>query len=192
MDVTSIILAIVAALSLGVAFLSWRDRRRLQAGKHLDKRLDDKITRHLQPVEVRINAITAEVEHLNRTLPDTIQALVAREIQPLREDIRALNTKVEVFWRNVGLDLAKVLHQPDPARAHIDALLEAFMNGTLSSRERLELRKYLFQIRNWEPGQQLDFPVHPGEQTAAAILLRVMDHALEYERKNRSGNEKKE
>lgn len=188
MDVASIVLAIVAVLSLAVAFVTWRDKRKSRAGKHLD----EKVLKHLHPVEARINAITAEIEHLNRTLPDSIQAIVAREIQPLREDIRALNTKVEVFWRNVGLDLAKVLHQPDPARAHVDALLEAFMKGTLTPAQRTELRRLLIRIRNWEPGQDLGFPVHPGEQTAAAILLRVMDHALESIRKHRDTGKKEQ
>lgn len=89
-----------------------------------------------------------------------------------------LETKIEVFWKSVAMDAAKIIHSPDPRRAHIDALLEAFMDGTITSDQVIELRKILAFLRDWEPGTPADFPVYTGEQVAAAILLRTMDHAM--------------
>jgi hypothetical protein len=99
-------------------------------------------------------------------------------VGPLRQDVAVLKSQVEVFWKAVALDAAKILHQPDPARAQMDHLLEALVEDILTPEEELQLRKYLVAVRNWEPGQDAGFPVSPGEQTAAAILLRTMEHVI--------------
>ena len=38
----------------------------------------------------------------------------------------------------------------------------------------MELRHYLEQIKEWEPGQDIGFPVLPAEPTSAAVLLAIM------------------
>jgi hypothetical protein len=102
------------------------------------------------------------------------------------ERLVAVETKMGLYWESVAINAAKQLHQPDPLREPVDHLLEAFMEGTLTEDERLKLKKYLVKIRNWETKEnaeddrrlavaQLGFPVIPGEQTAAAILLGTMD-----------------
>lgn len=92
----------------------------------------------------------------------------------LSDRVVALETKMEVFWRNVGVALAGVLHSPDPARAHVDALLEALMEGRITDPEREELRGLLRYIKDYHPGDRSDFPIHGGDQVAAAILLETM------------------
>jgi hypothetical protein len=91
--------------------------------------------------------------------------------------ITVLETKIDVFWKNVALDVARVLHSPNPARAHIDELLEAFMDGHLEPAQRANLKTILTEIRDYHQGDPSAFPIYPGDQVAAAILLQTMDLA---------------
>ena len=129
----------------------------------------------------RGNLHARELEH--------IKAVVQVELKPLAdkqqvlhdqvlERLARLETKVEVFWRSVAMDAAKIIHSPDPRRKHIDDLLDAFTGGTITREQAGELRKILVKMRDWEPGEDAGFPVYQGEQVAAAILLRTMDHAM--------------
>lgn len=102
-------------------------------------------------------------------------------------DVRERLTSVETLQRQhieqITMNLMKFMHQPDPRRNHIDRLFEAFMEGVITQEESIELKKILVAIRNLEPSEdqvndsieKLGFPVYPGEQTAAAIILGTMD-----------------
>lgn len=169
----------IAAAAAGATALTWREMRRDRQGSSDDRRksgegaaLDARITVHVAPLEDRVRDI-----ELTRT-PDATRAIVRSENAPLMAAITSLETKVDLFWKAVAVDVAKILHQPDPRRARVDSLLESFLAGTLSDEERGELRGYLEQIRDWEPGKASGFPIRSGEQVAAAILLATMDYAL--------------
>jgi hypothetical protein len=101
------------------------------------------------------------------------------DLRAVSEKLSQMGVKVDMYWNSLeqlAMNAAKGLHQPDPARAHVDHLLEAFMEGTLTGEEKTELKKILVKIRNYEEnGPDLEFPVQPGEQTFAAILLSTMD-----------------
>lgn len=172
-DVTNIALAVATAISAASAAFAWRDAR----GDRDRKRYKEQIALEVVPLDGRVSALELKFEALLEANAALIETAIIRAVEPLATKLTVLETKMDVFWRQVALDAAKILHQPDPARHRIDCLLEAFMEDTLSADEELELRKELVKIRNWEPGQDLGYPVHPGEQTAAAILLRTMEHA---------------
>jgi hypothetical protein len=117
---------------------------------------------------------------------DQIEAAVTRGVAPLAERMSVVETKIDLFWgtmQALSIDAAHGLHQPDPKRAPIDALLEKFTawsNGTgppLTEEEETDLHRYLLIIRNWEPGEDVGFPVRLGESALAAILLRTMKFA---------------
>jgi uncharacterized membrane protein YccC len=170
----SVAATIAAVVSAGIAFLVFRENR----GDRRNDQLKKMIEAALQPVLARITSIEQQNADSAQHLTDLIEMVVGKHLQPLREQIVVLETKIDVFWKQVAMDAAKILHQPDPRRAKIDALLDAFMEDALSPEEELVLRKYLLQIRNWEPGEDLGFPVHPGEQAVAALLLRTMNSVL--------------
>lgn len=174
MDWLSIALGVTSALGASGTFLYWRDNR----GVIRQQQLKEHVEHTMKPLSENVAAISQRTDHLENQLTATVEASVTRSLQPVREDIAVLKNQVEVFWRQVGLDMAKVLHQPDPARAEVDALLEELMEDTLSPEGELELRRWLVKIRNWEPGKDIGIPVQPGEQTAAAILLRAMPHIV--------------
>lgn len=171
----NIILAVVAVVSCVVAYLGWSESH---SDRSSSKR-QSQIEASMHPMDTRVSALELNFKNVE----STIEAAIIRSQAPFLERFTSLETKMEWVWdqqkqlaRQLAMDAARILHQPDPRRSMIDSLLEAFMDGTLSSEEERELRKYLIIIRNWEPGQDVGFPVHPGEQTAAAILLRTMYH----------------
>lgn len=167
---TSVILAVIA-------YLGWR-------ASHTDRRkssAEELIKHTIHPLKEEIALIRQSSDTRDRLLATETESLMVRALQPLREDIAVLKSQmsnVQDMWKQLAFEMAKVLHQPDPLRAHIDRLLEAFMENTLEAQEELELRKYLVDIRNWEPGVDLGYPVRDGEQTAAAILLKTMPHVV--------------
>lgn len=158
---------------------------------HITRRSHDKLDRvgemkaavqeAIHPQDVRLFAL----EQLTAAFPDHLEAAIARAIAPLANDVGIVKTQIEVIWRSVALDMAKILHKPDPARRHVDVLLEALQNETLTYDEELELRKLLVLIRDWEPGRDVGFPVTDGEQAAAALLLITMEYAIPHRRNAR-------
>jgi hypothetical protein len=169
---------IVALASLILTFLAYRERRRATVASSGDEHIRQLIKDALSEVTLKHSELTAELKRVAEQ-----QQQIAGDLRDLHKRIGAvldrvavLETKTEVFWRAVAMDAAKIIHSPDPRRAHIDALLESFMNGRLTHDQESELRDILAVIRDYEPGvSHLTFPVYPGEQIAAAILLRTLD-----------------
>jgi hypothetical protein len=170
----NIILAVATVIASLAAALAYRE-------SHTDRgkaQRQEQIDHSLIPLDGRIGVLESQFKAAIERNAEILDGAISRSMQPLREDIAVLKNQVEVFWKSVAIDAAQILHQPDPEREHIDKLLEALMEDTLTPEEELRLRKYLVTIRNWEPGQDVGFPVRDGEQTAAAILLRTMKHVI--------------
>ena len=110
---------------------------------------------------------------------DAIHGIIDTHIDPMNTRLTIIETKMEVFWREVAGDLARVLHHPEPTRWRVDELLETLMNGTLTTAEATELKSYLYTIRDWEEGSPAPFKIFQGEQVAAAILLHTIEHVIE-------------
>jgi hypothetical protein len=111
----------------------------------------------------------------NKHKAERLKEVIDLSLLRITDRLSVIETKVEVFWRSVAINQASILHQPDPRRAHIDVLLEALKLGTLTHEQDVQLRHSLHLIRDWEPGKDVGFPVLQGEQTAASLLLSVMD-----------------
>jgi hypothetical protein len=170
-SVASTIAALVAAT---VAYLGFRENR----GDRQAERLKGAIETALQPLVHRITSVEQQNTDAAQRLQDVVEIIIGKALQPIQQQVVVLETKIDVFWKQVAMDAAKILHQPDPRRSEIDRLLELFMEDALDADEELQLRKFLLKIRNYEEGANIGFPVQPGEQTAAAILLRTMNHAI--------------
>jgi hypothetical protein len=126
---------------------------------------------HLVMTDQRVAQISVTTSRIETTL-DKVDSTVDQ----VRERVAGVEATQIRLIEQINMNLAKLLHQPDPRRGHVDHLLENYMEGTLTDDERTELKKYLIMIRNYEPDKTtLPFPVYPGEQTAAAILLGTMD-----------------
>ncbi len=182
MDVLSISLGVSTALgSAATAFLYWETR-----GSRARAKRDDAaralIAAAVAPVENDLRSLEIRLDSDNSHLATTIKIALAEALEPVRDQISTLNTKMEPLWEaliNMGINQTKVLHQPDPRRAEIDCLLEGlqeeFDGGRLLTvSEVTRLRAFLTKIKTWEPGQDVGFPVLPGEPTSAATLLAIM------------------
>jgi len=179
--IIALISVILVGISVTVAFIQYRENHRTK----VDDTLHDVIREIANQANEPLKAILAD-HTLRLTQSGDRQNRIEDMVKTNSVDLRAaidtmtrMGVKVDMYWSTLealAMNSAKNLHQPDPRRARIDHLLEAFMEGTLTDSERIDLKKYLVAIRNYEPGVTvLEFPVYPGEQTAAAILLSTID-----------------
>lgn len=176
----TIVSTFAAVLTILVAWLAYRDAHRTTVRAQNADEVRNIVREEIQAF------VSKQQEISNRT--DGLVVTQTRQTQDLHEladrmgrvldRLSVMETKIEVFWKSVAMDAAKIIHSPDPRRAHIDALLDAFTEGTITTQQASELKTILVFLRDWEPGKPADFPVYPGEQVAAAILLRTMDHAI--------------
>lgn len=119
-----------------------------------------------------------------REINQTVKDAIDEKIEPLLTRMAVVESKVDVFWKDVSYGSAKSLHHPEPTRQRLDELLDAFMQGILTEESEEELRGYLQVIRDWHAGDQAPFMIYPGEQVAAAILLSTMGHVLDSARRS--------
>ncbi len=129
----------------------------------------------LHPYDLRLIPLEQNVSHT----PTDIEAAIIRALQPVVINMTDLGTKMDVLWElqlQAAKDAARILHHPEEGRFAIDRLLDAFIEDALTPTEEIQLRKYLVTIRDWEPGEDVGFPVYQGEQMAAAAILRTMKH----------------
>lgn len=180
-----IVTAMAAVLGSLVAWLAWRETHRDTVQKTDAEKIKQIIQAELAPLTQQIHDLTVQLQATNAR-----QDAQQRDIHELTDKLgkvldrlAVIETKVEVFWKSVAMDAAKIIHSPDPRRRQVDELIEAFQHaadgqGMMSSNDYNKLREILLFMRDWEPGMESDFPIYPGEQFAAAVLLRTMDHAL--------------
>jgi hypothetical protein len=159
--------------------MSWLDSRGSRRSEGRSRAVTGAVQEGVRPLEAAQASLGREVAALGSECHRIAQAVEHNSVtlSGLSDRVVALETKMEVFWRNVGVALAGVLHSPDPRRAHVDALLEALMEDRMTPPEREELRALLTYIKDHHPGDSSDFPIHGGDQVAAAILLETMGFA---------------
>jgi len=104
---------------------------------------------------------------------------VAAEVRGLRSEVTAqesrvsiLESKMEVFWRNVAFDVSKILHSPHPGWESLDALLEKFQVAEISAAEMADLET---QLRDMVEGRWSPADVTRADQVAASLLLRAIE-----------------
>ncbi len=194
MDWTTIILAVSSSLGGLGAFFLWLETRGERGTKRRQTRIDARVHTALIPVQADMAGIHAKLDHLTLQYESHLSTALHDALEPVRDQLTVLNTKIEPLWValiKVGINQTDVLHQPDPRRAEYDALLEELQaelrGGPLMSADRfLRLRHFLELTKTWEPGQELDFPVHPAEPTSASILLAIMDLSRVHRRQRTS------
>lgn len=193
---TGLVLGIVSALTAvilaAIGWLTYRDAHRGSVENADVAKIKAMIQAELRPL--------AEQVHDLKSQSDAVAARQIQQQQDTRElsekqgrildRLAVIETKIEVFWKAVAMDAAKIIHSPDPRRAVVDNLIEEFQraadgHGVMPTEDYDKLREILLFMRDWEPGMKSDFPIYPGEQFAAAVLLRTMDHALEASKRGR-------
>lgn len=90
----------------------------------------------------------------------------------MRERMTKVETKIEIFWKDVCYDAAKILHTPHPENQRRDFLLEQFMAQKITRDELAELIMLLKKIID-EKWREM------GERTAASNMLRALERQYE-------------
>lgn len=194
MDVLSIVLGAGTAIGGGGTIFMWLDTRTDRGRKRRKAEIDHRLTAALGPIQQELQAVHAKLDSDSLHADLAIKAAINEAMVPVKDQLSTLNTKIEPLWKALeamAVAQVQVLHQPDPARAEIDSLLEELHaeidGGPLMTGARyLKLRGFLTQIKSWEPGQSLGFPVLPGEPTSAGILLSIMGLSRERRRQERA------
>ena len=185
MDVLSIVVGVGALLggAGGVGTVAYFREVRNSRKKQDDvEHVNARIAAAIVPVQTDISGIHTKLDSMAEHHAAQTAAALHTALEPVRDQLAVLNTKVEPLWAaliNMGINQTNVLHQPDPRRAHVDRLLEALQEelrggNRMPGSDYMELRHYLEQIKEWEPGQDIGFPVLPAEPTSAAVLLAIM------------------
>lgn len=97
---------------------------------------------------------------------------VRSEVTAQGSRVSILESKMEVFWRNVAFDVSKILHSPHEGWENLDALLEKFRAVTISALEMADLET---QLRDMVEGRWEPAAVTRADQVAASLLLRAIE-----------------
>lgn len=89
-----------------------------------------------------------------------------------RERLTRVEVKVDVFWKDVAFDAARILHTPHPENARRDYLIEQLLSQNITRSELEELVETLKKIID-EKNRVF------GERMAASLLLRVLQKQYE-------------
>lgn len=178
MDIVTILMTAGTALGGGGSLFLWLETRGERGVKRREKRHSAEIDKAIAPVKTELVEVHAKLNHMHEHTATQVKAALYEAMEPLRDQLTQLNTKVEPLWIALvqgALHNAEVVHHPDPERAELDALLDHFKDGTITREEENLLKRYLVQIKNWEKGQDIGFPVYESEVSAAANLLAMLD-----------------
>lgn len=120
-----------------------------------------------------------EVTHALAQSAHDLATSARAETRGLRSEMTAqdsrvsiLESKMEVFWRNVAFDVSKILHSPHPGWENLDALLEKFRDEAITATEMADLET---QLRDMVEGRWTPAEVTRADQVAASLLLRAIE-----------------
>lgn len=141
------------------------DLREAVRGEEALKGVADAALREAQAATASVTALRSEV-----------RGLTAQE-SAIDSRTSLLESKMEVFWRNVAFDVSKILHSPHAGWEDLDALLEKFRAASdggppLSSGEMADLET---QLRDMVEGRWVPADVTRADQVAASLLLRAIE-----------------
>lgn len=88
--------------------------------------------------------------------------------------VSVLESKMDVFWKNVAYDVSKILHSPHPGWEDLDTLLEKFQAQALTSDDEASLAA---QLRDIVDGQWAAGSTTRADQVAASLLLHAIEQA---------------
>jgi hypothetical protein len=173
----TIIIALGGLLGVAVAWLGYRESHRNNVKADDEAVIKAIISAEMAPLHNQVASITTVLDAVKGQ-----QTIDSGRLGTTLDRLAVLETKVEVFWKDVAMNVSKIIHSPDPRRANIDRLMKTYQRylrneGPYLTREQeKELHPILETMMNYEPGQPTDFPIYQGEQVAAGIMLAIMDN----------------
>jgi hypothetical protein len=136
-------------------------------------------TEQIRNVANTASEVAAELKVRTDRITQEIALLRAQDIALLREDVRAvrekvsvLESKMDVFWKGVAVDVASVLHSPHPSWGDLDILLDRFRNDTITEPEMTRLAGMLQEVKDGAYGGAA---ISRADQVAASLMLRAIE-----------------
>lgn len=108
-----------------------------------------------------------------RNFSENVKRDVNKNSEQVNTRLSVLETKIELYWRNIALDQARILHMPHPEFARRDELLERLLSGEITLNELHELQEMLKAAIGGIHDSGDD-----GQRVAASILLRVIETTM--------------
>jgi hypothetical protein len=125
----------------------------------------------LAELKARTDRITEDIALLREDVRDEI-ALLREDVRSVREKVSVLESKMDVFWKGVAIDVASVLHSPHPSWGDLDLLLDRFRNDTITDPEMTRLAGMLQEVKDGAYG---GVPISRADQVAASLMLRAIE-----------------
>lgn len=189
-EITTAVFAVVACLVAWVSYRYTRGAAGRSANEEQVKRLAREVTATMT------DHLAAQLAALEMSAKEIISRVAAVEgtaktdIRELRETtaridaqgsaglglivgrVAVLESKMEVFWKNVAFDVSKILHSPHSGWENLDLLLEKFRARNITAAEMADLETQLRDMveGRWEPAS-----VTRADQVAASLLLRAIE-----------------
>ncbi len=165
MEWLQILTSVSALLAVIVAFAAFMYSRRRDTSLDNEKRIQGMVNSATEKIREDFSAdklTSADV----RSRLDRIERITEKTVPRL--DV--LEAKIDVFWRNVAYDAARILHSPHPDRAELDTLLEAFQENKLDPSGMKNLIRKLEEVKQNRNGKFTN-----GDRMAAIVLLNVIN-----------------
>ena len=160
-----ILTLVFSALAVAAAFITFLYSRHRNVSSDTEKHIQELVKGATDKLREDFSAekfTSADV----RSRLDRIERITEKTVPRL--DV--LEAKIDVFWRNVAYDAARILHSPHPDRAELDTLLEAFQENKLDPSGMEKLVRKLEEVKQNRNGKFLN-----GDRMAAIVLLNVID-----------------
>jgi hypothetical protein len=94
------------------------------------------------------------------------------DITALQITIAEINVKLQVFWKDVAFDAAKILHRPHPDAAEMDRLIDQYLADHLTG---TELKRFIILLEATRDNATLP----EGRRLAASQMLRALKQRYE-------------
>lgn len=183
MDIATVVLALGTLFGGGGSAFLWLESHGERAQKRREADTQAVVKETIEPLKDDFTALKTRTEADGGHIATVIKAALYEALDPIKTDIATLKGDTGAMWKSLeqlSVAYAQMIHKPHPENQELDALLDAYVSwvegdGPFSQEQELELRRYLKLMKNWQPGQQLNFVIEPEDPTRAAALLATME-----------------
>lgn len=177
-DITGVLLGLGAFLVAYASYRYSRSSKRREVNQERVKSTAHEVAAELTaPLSLQVAGAVASVKEL-AGLVTRIDTQGSSGLGLVTSRVSVLESKIEVFWKNVAYDVSQILHSPHSGWEHLDALLEKFRaslrpgGAQLSPGEMTSLEE---QLRGIVSGQWDSGAVSRADQVAASLMLRAIE-----------------
>ena len=165
MSAAQIATVMVSALSAVVSISALLYARNRDHGKDSTELMRRIAADVMQPLVKTVDDNAHAVSDINQRVAPVLE-VTTNKLEAISNRVGVLETKIDVFWKNVAYDAARILHSPHTPE--FDALLDGFREGRLNTDDTVRFVEELAKIAG-------DRNQMNGDRLAAATIIRVIE-----------------